>query len=149
MKNQINHLVLSWSTSKGRDTYCYNICRLDDRNNGQRFRTIGGGYDMIGTVFGQWLQANYQDQLQAIKDRAHQEYTEENSFRRYIDSKERLYGMTYNFKDNNVSLDGVCGLECMIRIAEAIGLEVERDYITKGRRRGETIGWFIQMKDAK
>ena len=55
--------------------------------------------------------------------------------------------MAYLEKENRISLDGACGLECMIRIAEAIGLEVDRDYIAKGRRRGETIGWFIQKKE--
>ena len=143
MKNQINHLVLSWSTSKGRDTYGWNICRLDDRNNGQRFRTIGGGYDMIGTVFGKWLETYYQEKLQAVKARAH--YISDENGTVSNPRTDSLYGMRWT-KDNKVSLDGACGLECMIRIAEAIGLEVERDYIAKGRRRGETIGWFVQMK---
>jgi hypothetical protein len=145
MKNQINHLILSWSTSKGRDTYGYNICRLDDRNKGQRFRTIGGGYDMIGTVFGQWLEANYQKELIEISQRAHTVYNQQLEWVT-SDRSDRLYGMTYRVIGGRITLDGACGLECMIRIAEAIGLDVERDYITKGRRRGETIGWYVQMK---
>ena len=127
MKNQINHLSLSWSVSKGANTYGYNICRLDDRNNGKRFRCLGGGYDMIGTVFGEWLEYYYQAELLKIKD---------------CD----FYGLMYLADKNKVSLDGACGIESMIRIAEAIGLEVERDYIATGRRRGETVGWFVQMK---
>lgn len=127
MKNQINHLSLSWSVSKGRYTYGYSICRLDDRNNGHRFRTIGGGYDMIGTVFGEWLQHYYHPELLKIRDGG-------------------FYGMTYRADKNQVTLDGACGIESMIRIAEAIGLDVQRDYIATGRRRGETIGWFVQMK---
>ena len=127
MKNQINKLTISWSVSKGANTYGYHICRLDDRNNGKRFRTIGGGYDMIGTVFGEWLETYYQKELLKIKDGD-------------------FYGMTYHADKNQVTLDGACGIESMMRIAEAIGLEVERDYIATGRRRGETIGWFIQMK---
>lgn len=143
MSIQINHLVLSWATSKGRNTYGYNICRLDDRNNGKRYRTIGGGYDMMRTVFGQWLQENYQQELQAIKARSHY-ITDENGTKSNprLDS---LYGMRWR-SDNTVSLDGACGIESMIKIAEAIGLEVERDYIAKGKRRGETIGWYVQMK---
>ncbi|QEG08729.1 hypothetical protein [Aeromonas phage 4L372XY] len=144
MKNQINHLVLSWSVSKGRDTYGYNICRLDDRNNGKRFRCIGGGYDMIGTVFGEWLQENYQEKLQEIKARSHY-ITDENGTVSNPRS-DSLYGMRWK-TDNTVSLDGACGIESMIRIAEAIGLEVERDYIKKGKRRGETVGWYVQLKD--
>lgn len=146
MKNQINKLTLSWGISNGRDTYGYNICRLDDRNNGKRFSCMGGGYDMIGTVFGEWLETNYQEQLQAIKARAY--YISDENCTVSNPRTDSLYGMRWT-KDNKVSLDGACGLECMIRIAEAIGLEIERDYIAKGRRRGETIGWFVQMKDTK
>lgn len=148
MKNQINKLTLSWSISKGRDTYGYNICRLDDRNNGKRFRCMGGGYDMIGTVFGEWLETYYQKELLDIQCNAYMIWSAK--FGR-IENKgnNRFYGMTHDQIQNRVYLDGACGIESMIRIAEAIGLEVERDYIAKGRRRGETIGWFVQMKDAK
>lgn len=146
MSIKINHLVLSWATSKGRDTYGYNICRLDDRNNGKRYRTVGGGYDMMGSVFGQWLQETYQKELQAIKARSHY-ITDENGTTSNPRS-DSLYGMRWK-SDNTVSLDGACGVESMIKIAEAVGLEVERDYIVKGKRRGETIGWYVQMKNNK
>lgn len=147
MKNKINHLSLSWSTSRGRDTYGYNICRLDARNEeSKRYKCMGGGYDMIGTVFGNWLADTYQTELLALKDRA--------NYSRFIDGgytpanrEDSLYGMAYLEKENRISLDGACGLECMIRIAKEIGLEIERDYIAKGRRRGETIGWFVQMSE--
>ena len=147
MTNSINHLSLSWSVSRGRDTYGYNICRLDDRNNGQRFKCMGGGYDMVGTVFGQWLEANYQAELLTLKERANYSRSVDGGYTP-ANREDSLYGMAYLEKENRVSLDGACGRECMIRIAEAIGLEVERDYIATGRRRGETIGWFIQKKDA-
>lgn len=143
MSIQINHLVLSWATSKGRDTYGYNICRLDDRNNGKRYRTIGGGYDMMGTVFGEWLQENYQNELQNIKARAH--YISDENGTQANPRPDSFYGMRWK-SDNTVSLDGDCGIESMIKIAEAIGLEVERNYINKGKRRGETVGWYVQMK---
>lgn len=148
MKSQINKLTLSWSVSKGVSTYGYNICRLDDRNNDHRFRTIGGGYDMIGTVFGEWLETYYQKDLMEIKDRANMVRTVEGKWLGMLAS-DKLYGMTYHTNDNKVTLDGACGLDSMMRIAEAIGLEVERDYIAKGRRRGETIGWFVSMKEGK
>lgn len=147
MKNSINYLSLSWSISKGRDTYGYNICRLDDRNNGQRFKCSGGGYDMVGTVFGEWLATYYQDRLLTLKDRASYTRTEAGEFVP-ANREDSLYGMAYLEKENRISLDGACGIECMIRIAEAIGLEVERDYIATGRRRGETTGWFISEKES-
>ena len=143
MKNQINKLTLSWAISKGRYTYGYNICRLDDRNNGKRFRCMGGGYDMIGTVFGKWLETYYQEELQAVKALAH--YISDENGTVSNPRTDSLYGMRWT-KDGRVTLDGACGIDSMIRIAETIGLEVERDYIAKGRRRGETIGWFVQIK---
>lgn len=141
MKN-IKRLALSWSVSRGRDTYGYNICRLDDTSTGNRFKCMGGGYDMRGTVFGEWLAANYQPDLLALKDRANYTSTAAGEFIP-ANREDSLYGMAYLENDNRISLDGACGLECMIRIAEAIGLEVERDYIAKGRRRGETVGWYV------
>lgn len=68
------YLDLSWSTSRGRDTYGWNICRLDDTSTGKRYRCNGGGYDMAGTVFADWMQATYQQELRAISDRAHARY---------------------------------------------------------------------------
>lgn len=142
----IKRLALSWSVSRGRDTYGYNICRLDDTSTGERFKCMGGGYDMLGTVFGNWLEETYQADLLAIKGRANIQVSPEGV--RKSSAPEgwgdgHLYGMAYIEKDNRISLDGSCGLECMIRIAGAIGLEVERDYIAKGRRRGETVGWYV------
>lgn len=147
MTSKINYLSLSWSTSRGRDTYGYSICRLDDRNKGERFKCMGGGYDMVGSVFAQWLTANYQAELVALKDRANYTRTAAGEFIP-ANREDSLYGMAYLEDDNRISLDGACGLKCMIRIAEAIGLEVERDYIAKGRRRGETVGWYVSKKDA-
>lgn len=37
-----NYLSLSWSISRGRDTYGYNIARLDDHATGKRYRCSGG-----------------------------------------------------------------------------------------------------------
>ena len=127
MKN-ITHLKLSWSVSRGRDTYGYNICRLDDGSTGKRYKCNGGGYDMAGTVFGEWLADVYQAELKA----AGNVVTDMYGARNYLDS---------------VQLDGACGLESMLRIAEAIGLEVEREYVKKGVNRGRTIGWYVSMKE--
>lgn len=123
----ITHLKLSWSISKGRDTEGYNICRLDDNNTGKRYKCMGGGYDMTGTVFGQWLADVYQAELQAAGS-----------------AVTGLYGARSK-ADGSVSLDGACGLECMLEIAEAIGLEVEREYVKTGRNKGQTIGWYVSM----
>lgn len=138
---KITHLKLSWSVSRGVKTYGYSICRLDSEL--RRYRCMGGGYDMVGTVFGDWLQTEYQESLQAWarKQPIEPAYSHVTGYWR-IKSK---YGITIT-PDGRVSLNGACGIESMLRIAEAIGLDVEREYRRQGRNRGETLGWYVSEK---
>lgn len=114
----IMNLTLTWSISRGRDTYGYNICRLDDPQTGKRYRCNGGGYDMTGTVFGMWLMDVHQDRLSALAW--------------------SFYGLR-RYNDGHVNLDGACGINSMVRVAEALGLEVQTQYDKKGR----TTGWLV------
>ena len=57
----MKYLELRWSISKARDSYGWNIVTLIDYD--KKYKTCGGGYDMTGTVFADWLQANYIDKL--------------------------------------------------------------------------------------
>lgn len=141
---KINHLSLSWSVSRGRDTYGYNICRLDSRDTGKRYKCSGGGYDMLGTVFGDWLANEHQARLQAW---AHKQALVDAGYvtKNYCRIENDVNGLVIR-PDGTVSLDGACGIESMLRIAEAIDLDVQQEYIRKGKRRGETIGWFISAK---
>lgn len=116
------YLSLTWSVSRGRDTYGYNICRLDSPT--KRYKCMGGGYDMVGTVFGKWLQDNYQERLVSAK-------------------VSELYGASLSGDGTSVRLDGACGLECMLSVAKRIGLDVTRTY----NKKGHTTGWVIN--DAK
>lgn len=109
------NLEIRWSISRGRDTHGYNICTLWDYN--QPYRTLGGGYDMTGTVFAQWLKANYLPLIveklgSNMKDGNHPDY----------------YGFSFYGLKNSYHLDGACGLDCMVTIAKAIGLEVKYIY---------------------
>lgn len=117
---QNNLLTLSWSTSRGVNSYGWNICRLDDNYTGKRFRTCGGGYDMVGSVLGQWLTERYQDRLETIAHDA-----------------QSFSGMRRCKQTGRVVLDGGCGVESMRRIAEAIGLTLH----PVANRRGQTIGF--------
>lgn len=134
------YLALSWSTSKGRDTYGYNIARLDDTSTGERYRTCGGGYDMVGTVFGQWLAKTFQDELKAhlqtlpMVDCGY-------SVTGYLKT-EGLYGLTVTPK-GDVQLNGACGIESMISIAKAIGLAVRRSC----NKKGHATGFHVESKD--
>lgn len=136
----ITHLSLKWSVSKGRDTYGYNICTLTDGNTGKKYKTCGGGYDMVGTVFADWLEDAYQAELQLFVNEFKDALVY--SHGRYL-KHPKYYGMSYNANENTIHLDGGCGLESILRIAEAIGLDVQREYIKTGKKRAQTIGWFI------
>lgn len=139
----INHLVISWSVSRGQDTYGYNICRLDDCNNGKRFHTCGGGYDMIGTVFADWLCDVYQERLIAyVESRGIELVDCGYSVAGYFKLHD-VYGLTYNAsKKSKVSIDGACGINSVERIAETIGLDIQWE----GNKKGRTVGYFICEK---
>jgi hypothetical protein len=106
---------------------------------------MGGGYDMTGTVFADWLQDVAQDELQGIADRAYTIYRTPCSFGDdglpYTRNEDGLYGMTVT-GGGPVRLDGGCGLESMRRIADAIGLSV-RSIVN---RRGSVAGFTVSRK---
>lgn len=138
-------LNLSWSTSRGRDTYGYNICRLDDSATGKRYRTCGGGYDMVGTVLGEWLSDVYQSELQEIGDRAGSYYSKAAGYQSHRTADGRnpdpayLYGMTRNDDTGRITIDGACGTSTVRDIAQAIGLNL----VWFGDRKGRTLGYFV------
>lgn len=133
-------LNISWTTSKGRDTYGYNICRLDDRQ--RRFKTCGGGYDMLGTVLGDWIENTFQARLQQIANRAGAHYSKAEGYKSndgdIVSDKfpqlriPRLYGMARNDDTGHVSLDGACGVSCMVEIAEALNVSLSANIDRKG-----------------
>jgi hypothetical protein len=124
-------LETKWTVSRGRETYGYNVCTLY-ADGKKAARCNGGGYDMTGTVIGEWIEKNYQDRLKTLTP-AHI-YTQDvsGSYRRADGQEETQrspenYGLTFELDsaDNFVkaSLDGACGQSCMLRLAERIGLK--------------------------
>lgn len=128
-------LHFKWTVSRGRDTYGYNICTL--LVDGVKVcKCMGGGYDMQGTAFGEWLQNEYQSELIKLNnDNGINELKPVNTYEtiKGIERKYTLpgfYGMSLYVKpDNsvNVHLDGGCGFESMKTIAEAIGIILKRN----------------------
>lgn len=123
-------LHFKWTVSRGRDTYGYSICTLlvDGEKVG---KTCGGGYDMQGTSLGQWLQNNYQDQLQErfkeelanVSDKDYQEYSG-NCYK----SISGFYGAKIAGKQGKplwIELDGGCGFSSIETIAKAIGISLK------------------------
>lgn len=121
----VKALHFKWTVSRGRDTYGYNICTLfvDGEKAG---RCNGGGYDMTGTSFAQWLTMCYQDELQKLF--AEEIATFQTSGKTFDYAKKSgFYGAMLTRKADRagIVLDGACGFESMKRIAEAIGIKLQ------------------------
>jgi hypothetical protein len=59
-------IEITWGTSRGRDTYGYTVCSL--RYNGRLIsRCNGGGYDMRGTVVGNFVTWAFAPELRLLK----------------------------------------------------------------------------------
>lgn len=131
-------LHFKWTISRGRDTYGYNICTL--LVEGEKVgKTCGGGYDMQGTVLGQWLTDHYQQQLISLfnndltalaSDPNAHSYDKKGIKVRFgypiptSKGHERYYGANLYEEGGKfrVLLDGACGFDSIKRIAEAIGI---------------------------
>lgn len=138
---QIHRLEISWAISRGQDTAGCNICRLDDSISGKRYRTMGGGYDMIGTVVADWFEDQYQAKLQALRTDAEMidcGY----SVPGYVKHKDQFYGLTYTPK-GAARLDGRCGIESIQRIIESCGFDVQ----WSGNRKGATRAYYVQERE--
>lgn len=107
----IKNLSLKWTVSRGRDTYGYNIVTLTDQSTGKKYRTDGGNYDMQGVVFSEWMDDNYRERYKSLDASSY-------------------YGLFVG-SDGHMYTDGACGLNCMERIAEAIGLDYQEVYSRK------------------
>ena len=134
-------LHFRWTVSRGVNTYGYNIVTLlvDGYRQAQ---CNGGGYDMQGTVFADWLTLKFNKEMQVlftpeIKDLKeggkHREYETKEGKVIYC-STERYYGVTIKLHtwsgDVYISLDGACGFSSMERIANAIGIKMQWNKIS-------------------
>lgn len=65
-ENGTHFAEFKWTVSRGRDTYGYNICTL--YVDGLRVaRCNGGGYDMKGTCYGDFLARNFAARLNSLQ----------------------------------------------------------------------------------
>lgn len=129
-------LHFKWTVSRGRDTYGYNICTLlvDGEKVG---KCNGGGYDMKGTSFAQWLEKEYQLELCKLfaadinilkGHKSPRSYTQNGAVINHMEGS-GYYGTTiyHNTKTNTIyiGLDGAYGFSSIERIAEAIGIKLK------------------------
>lgn len=117
-------LTLKWGVSRGVNSYGYILCTLY-ANGKKEIQTNGVGYDMAGTVLGSYLKRYYLPRIIKLKGN-----------HGGMDDGTGYYGLMYyhattgerskTYKDGyGVSLDDACGWSAMVRIADAIGLNIE------------------------
>jgi len=145
----IKKAMIKWSISRAADTYGYNVVTLTDSETGKKYKASGGGYDMTGTVFADWMEDLFQDKLKTLASRAVSSvFYAEGVYvsRNYNDAKgDDLYGMTAVYHDgklHKVIIDGACGLDTVISICKAAGLDVEKCY-DRSKRNPPLIAFFV------
>lgn len=82
---------------------------------------------MRGTVFADWLAKEYQPELLAIKEQFQAQWDKVKGYNTF--KEKPLYGGCLNTNEKGrdyITLDGGCGYESIVRIANAIGLNVSR-----------------------
>lgn len=158
-----------WTISNARDTMGYNICTLyAGHEDVPVARCGGGGYDMIGTVWGSWLRYAFQEELKRLAPFAHSwdfwdeehgdwhgnlplMWTEDFRVLTRAGYKSPLYGLRAVFDmDFNVlrmSTDGACGDTSMFRIFNALGWSVKNMGRGSGRDKSNRL-WRVMKDDS-
>lgn len=92
-------LEFRWTISRGQDTYGYNICSL--WVDGQKVTSCnGGGYDMQGKCFGDWIASAFEKELNQLSIPMNQ---------RNGQDIQEYYGLTFhdpNFDPGKAKIDG-------------------------------------------
>lgn len=127
------YLHESWSVSKGRETYGYNICTIQATNflfsdyRPCKATCKGGGYDMAGTSLAECLCQipEIQDRLKALNP---------NDF----------YGL-FKTSKGLMDIDGATGQGNVQKIMGSINVSVRPNYRLNKSGRNERIGWFVSI----
>jgi hypothetical protein len=144
-------LHIKWTVSRARDSYGYNVCTLYVDGD-KAARCNGGGYDMRGTVVGDWIARTFPDKLRQLtkefyglsfhdpnfdpgkaipdpNDGRTVEQREKDGVTVGLERYQSFYRASSKLPTERHTvplLDGAYGLESMLEIAQAIGLQFER-----------------------
>lgn len=121
-------LQMRWSVSSERETEGYNVCTLIDKD--RKFSACGGGYDLEGTVFAEWLESTFYADLCKLQPCVHNKHD---------CTWTGLYGLHVN-NEGNYYLNGSCGLPSMLEIARALNLQV---FELREHGSGVLLGFFV------
>lgn len=111
-----------WTVSRGRDTYGYNICSL--WLDGSKVSSCnGGGYDMQGTAFADWLQKHAQDRLRKLQANFGGSTSDGKGFYglSFWNTKTKKGQRRWSQHCEGATLDGSCGFNSIQTIAEKCG----------------------------
>ena len=113
----LSSFTIKYTESRGCDTYGELICTL--RECGEKVaRCNGGGYDMAGTVFAEWLKIHFEEELKRL---CASDYFALD----FYDPRAKKYRKHYH-NGCRVCVDGGCGFESVERILEKIGFTVRK-----------------------
>ena len=120
---KLETLVFKWTTSKARATRGWNVCTLNDNRGNKISSTCGGGYDMKGTAFGQFIAHYFGEELKRLS--ANYGSFDKGGFYglRHYNNKTRKSQKRAS-KHTRTSIDGGCGFNCMLTILEKIGFSL-------------------------
>ncbi len=127
--NKIHRLELYTSMSRARDTYGYTIVGL--KNEGKRWRTCGGGYDMRGTVLADYFSDCFGEKLKKLVSDNSENLEPCNYAVKGYQKIANYYGLTVT-PGGLVQLDGGCGINCIENIIRACGFGLEYSCDKKG-----------------
>jgi hypothetical protein len=96
-------LTIRWGTSRGVNTYGYTTCSLRNQRGERVAACNGGGYDMRGTVLGNWIAATFPKELCALR-----------SDGKRIDDGRSFYGLRF-YDPNYDPGKAVVGKDCSDR----------------------------------
>lgn len=104
-------LAFTYGTSRAEATYGYGLVTLTGVvGNESKYRECGGGYDMIGSAMGQFIQDQFGEALMELTGQC-----------------ENFYG--FFFRNGKIKVDGGCGADCMEKILKnLLGYEISYEY---------------------
>lgn len=135
----LTELKLNISKCRGTDTDGWTMVTLVVTSTGKRYRARGGGYDLHGTVLGDFLEETFQTRLRALANTASSSSTMDKPTQ-FTGS---LYGMCLNQSTGAVTLDGACGIRSIICIAKHIGISFVEKSVKRGKRLGHIAGYTV------
>ena len=104
-------LAFTYGTSRAENSYGYNLVTLKGVvGNESKYRECGGGYCMIGSAMGQFIQDQFGEALMELTGQC-----------------ENFYG--FSFRNGKIQVDGACGENCMEKILKnLLGYEISYEY---------------------